>query len=83
MQCPQPKSCKDCQTASAIPGAAVSAEELMAHAARELTSYKRPSEIVILNSLPAASTGLKHKLREAAQAAKSRGIPAVAAHGVA
>jgi long-chain acyl-CoA synthetase len=68
-----------------LPGAAVSVEELMAHAARELTSYKRPSEMVILNSSPAASTGkgLKHKMWEAAQAAKSRGIPTVVAHGVA
>ncbi len=68
-----------------LPGAAVTIEELMAHAARELTSYKRPSEIVILDALPAASTGkiLKHKLWEAAQAAKLRGMPPAPAQGVA
>jgi len=43
-------------------------------AGRQLTSYKRPCEIVLLDSLPAASTGkiLKHKLWEAARAAKTR-----------
>jgi long-chain acyl-CoA synthetase len=68
-----------------MPGAAVTIEELTAHAARELTSYKRPSEIVILDALPAASTGkiLKHKLWEAAQAAKLRGMPVTAAQGAA
>jgi long-chain acyl-CoA synthetase len=32
----------------------------------QLTSYKRPSEIIILDALPATSTGkiLKHKLAE-------------------
>mgnify|MGYP003694093919 CR=1 FL=1 len=33
---------------------------------RNLTSYKRPSEIIVLDALPATSTGkiLKHKLAE-------------------
>ena len=32
----------------------------------QLTSYKRPSEIIVLDALPATSTGkiLKHKLAE-------------------
>jgi long-chain acyl-CoA synthetase len=51
-----------------LPEAAVGAAELQAYAARQLTSYKRPCEIVILKTLPAASTGkiLKNKLRELA-----------------
>jgi long-chain acyl-CoA synthetase len=46
----------------------------MRYAAEQLTSYKRPCEIVILDALPVASTGkiLKHKLWEAAQAAQAR-----------
>jgi long-chain acyl-CoA synthetase len=53
------------------PGAALTSEELMEYAGRHLTSYKRPCEIVLLESLPAASTGkvLKHKSWEAARAA--------------
>ena len=41
-------------------------EDLMAHVAPQLTSYKRPSEIIVLQALPATSTGkiLKHKLAE-------------------
>jgi long-chain acyl-CoA synthetase len=56
-----------------LPGAAITAQELMEYAGRHLTSYKRPCEIVLLESLPAASTGkiLKHRLWEAARAAKS------------
>jgi long-chain acyl-CoA synthetase len=51
-----------------LPGAKVTAADLQAYAALQLTSYKRPSEIVILEALPAASTGkiLKNKLKEAA-----------------
>ena len=38
--------------------------DLMAFINPQLTSYKRPSEIIVLEVLPAASTGkiLKHKL---------------------
>ena len=38
----------------------------MAFIIPQLTSYKRPSEIIVLEVLPAASTGkiLKHKLAE-------------------
>jgi acyl-CoA synthetase (AMP-forming)/AMP-acid ligase II len=54
-----------------LPGATVSVEELMDHAARQLAAYKRPAEIILLEALPAASTGkiLKHKLWDAAAAA--------------
>jgi acyl-coenzyme A synthetase/AMP-(fatty) acid ligase len=57
-----------------LPGATLEPGELMQYAAVQLTSYKRPCEIVFLEALPAASTGkiLKHKLWEAAQAAHPR-----------
>jgi long-chain acyl-CoA synthetase len=47
-----------------LPGSDTTAEILMQHAGPQLTAYKRPSEIVIVDSLPASSTGkiLKHKL---------------------
>jgi acyl-CoA synthetase (AMP-forming)/AMP-acid ligase II len=49
-----------------IPGSHVTASDLMAEAAPQLTSYKRPSEIIVLEALPATSTGkiLKHRLAE-------------------
>ncbi|MBR1220643.1 AMP-binding protein [Bradyrhizobium sp. U87765 SZCCT0131] len=49
-----------------IRGSAATAEDLMAHIAPQLTSYKRPSEIILMDALPATSTGklLKHKLAE-------------------
>jgi long-chain acyl-CoA synthetase len=52
-----------------LPGSAVTPADLMAHAARLLTPYKRPSEIVMVDALPAASTGkiLKHRLADAAR----------------
>jgi acyl-CoA synthetase (AMP-forming)/AMP-acid ligase II len=51
-----------------LPGSTVTPSDLMAHAARLLTPYKRPSEIIIVDALPAASTGkiLKHCLADAA-----------------
>jgi acyl-CoA synthetase (AMP-forming)/AMP-acid ligase II len=51
-----------------LPGTSVSAEALKAYAAQQLTSYKRPTELIVLDALPSASTGkiLKHKLREMA-----------------
>ena len=54
-----------------LPDSEASARDLMAHASRQLTAYKRPAEIVILEALPAASTGkiLKHRLAAAAAAA--------------
>jgi acyl-CoA synthetase (AMP-forming)/AMP-acid ligase II len=52
-----------------LPGSTVTPSDLMAHAARLLTAYKRPSEIIIVDELPAASTGkiLKHRLADAAR----------------
>ncbi len=49
-----------------LQGSKATAEDLMAHVAPQLTSYKRPSEIILLDALPATSTGkiLKHKLAE-------------------
>ena len=49
-----------------LPGSTATAADLMAYAASQLTAYKRPSEIRLMASLPAASTGkiLKHKLAE-------------------
>ena len=49
-----------------LPGSRVTPEELMRFVRFQLTSYKRPSEIVLLDALPATSTGkiLKHKLAE-------------------
>jgi long-chain acyl-CoA synthetase len=49
-----------------LKGSNVTAQDLMAHIAPQLTSYKRPSEIILMDALPATSTGklLKHKLAE-------------------
>ena len=51
-----------------LPGSGTTTDELMAHAGRHLTAYKRPSEIIVLDALPASSTGkiLKHRLAAAA-----------------
>jgi long-chain acyl-CoA synthetase len=47
-------------------GSPATAQDLMAHVAPQLTSYKRPSEVILMEALPATSTGklLKHKLAE-------------------
>ncbi|QOZ30153.1 long-chain fatty acid--CoA ligase [Bradyrhizobium sp. CCBAU 51753] len=49
-----------------IKGSTATVQDLMAHVAPQLTSYKRPSEIILMDALPATSTGklLKHKLAE-------------------
>ena len=49
-----------------LPGSAATPADLMEHAARLLAPYKRPSEIIMVDVLPAASTGkiLKHRLTE-------------------
>ncbi len=62
------KATKSRRLRALLPGATLTAADLQAYSARQLTSYKRPSEIVILDALPAASTGkiLKHKLKETA-----------------
>ena len=54
-----------------LPGAEVTPAKLSAFAADQLTAYKRPSEIIVLDALPASSTGkiLKHRLWEAARGA--------------
>jgi long-chain acyl-CoA synthetase len=50
-----------------LPGSAATPSDLMAHAMRLLAPYKRPSEIIVLDLLSAASTGkiLKHQLADA------------------
>ena len=55
-----------------LAGSATTVEELMVHASRHLTAYKRPSEIIVLEALPVSSTGkiLKHRLAAAAAAGK-------------
>jgi long-chain acyl-CoA synthetase len=52
-------------------GAPTRPSDLMAFIGPQLTSYKRPSEIIVLEALPATSTGkiLKHKLAESLQSA--------------
>lgn len=54
-----------------IQGSKVTPSELMAYAGPQLTSYKRPSQIIVLDALPATSTGkiLKHKLAESLRGA--------------
>jgi acyl-CoA synthetase (AMP-forming)/AMP-acid ligase II len=49
-----------------LPGSRTTPRELMTFVRFQLTSYKRPSKIIILDALPATSTGktLKHKLAE-------------------
>jgi acyl-CoA synthetase (AMP-forming)/AMP-acid ligase II len=58
-----------------LPGSTVKPVDLMAYAARRLAPYKRPCEIIMLDELPAGSTGkiLKHNL---ADATRDRVLPA-------
>jgi acyl-CoA synthetase (AMP-forming)/AMP-acid ligase II len=58
-----------------LKGSKTSPQDLMAHIAPQLTSYKRPSEIIVLDALPATSTGkiLKHKLAESLRSAALEG----------
>ena len=53
-----------------LQGSTTSPQDLMAYVSPQLTSYKRPSEIIVLEALPATSTGkiLKHKLAETLRA---------------
>jgi len=53
-----------------LAGSAVSTEELSEFIRPQLAPYKRPAEIILMNALPATSTGklLKHKLRESINA---------------
>jgi acyl-CoA synthetase (AMP-forming)/AMP-acid ligase II len=55
-----------------VPGRAVFVGDLMAFAAERLAPYKRPAEIVILETLPASATGKILKSRLVAAAALSR-----------
>jgi len=52
-----------------LPGSAATPTGLMEHAARSLAPYKRHSEIIVLDGLPAASTGriLRRRLADAAR----------------
>ena len=52
-----------------LPGSTVNPADLTAHAARQLAPYKRPCKIIVLDALPAGSTGkiLKHRLPEVAR----------------
>jgi len=52
-----------------LPGSTATPADVMAHAARLLAPYKRPAEIIVLDALPAGSTGkiLKHRLTDAAR----------------
>jgi acyl-CoA synthetase (AMP-forming)/AMP-acid ligase II len=52
-------------------GSRTTPSDLAAFVSPQLTSYKRPSEIIVLDALPATSTGkiLKHKLAESLQSA--------------
>jgi acyl-CoA synthetase (AMP-forming)/AMP-acid ligase II len=54
-----------------VPGSGLAPGELEAFVNPQLTAYKRPSEIIVLDSFPAGSTGkiLKHQLKERAQRA--------------
>jgi long-chain acyl-CoA synthetase len=54
-----------------LPGADVGPADLIEYAGRNLAAYKRPCEIIVMDSLPAGSTGkiLKHRLKEALQRA--------------
>jgi acyl-CoA synthetase (AMP-forming)/AMP-acid ligase II len=49
-----------------LKGSRVTSADLMEFVRSQLTSYKRPSEIIVLDDLPASSTGkiLKHRLAE-------------------
>ena len=57
-----------------LPGSQVTPADLMNFIRFQLTSYKRPSEIIVLDALPATSTGkiLKHKLAESLQGTPPR-----------
>ena len=75
--CPRYRSVARCR------GPHISAEDLKSYAAQQLTSYKRPTELIVLDALPAASTGkiLKHKLREIAIDRAGANPPAAVAAG--
>ena len=57
-----------------IKGSTTTPAQLLAFVNPQLTAYKRPTEIIILDALPATSTGklLKHKLAETLREPRSR-----------
>jgi acyl-CoA synthetase (AMP-forming)/AMP-acid ligase II len=59
----------------AAPGVPIDTAALAAFLAERLAPYKRPGEIVLLDALPASSTGkiLKHKLAEIAASGTGSG----------
>ena len=61
-------------------GARLKPSDLMTFVGPQLTSYKRPSEIIVLDALPATSSGkiLKHKLAESLHGTSTRIGPAAA-----
>lgn len=61
-----------------LPGSRVTPADLMNFLRFQLTSYKRPSKIIILDALPATSTGkiLKHKLAESLRGEGGEAPPA-------
>jgi acyl-CoA synthetase (AMP-forming)/AMP-acid ligase II len=52
-----------------VPGAKVTPGELLEYASASLAPYKRPSEIIVMASMPAAASGkiLKGRLKEMAR----------------
>ena len=54
-----------------VPGSDASSDEIARFVGPQLTAYKRPTEIVVIDTMPAGSTGkiLKHHLKERAQRA--------------
>ena len=58
------------------PGVTVSAEDITAHCAKSIASYKRPREIIFVESLPKLPNGKieKYKLREPLWAGRARAI---------
>jgi acyl-CoA synthetase (AMP-forming)/AMP-acid ligase II len=56
-----------------IQGSKLRPEQLESWIKPQLTAYKRPSEIIVLEALPATSTGkiLKHKLAESLREARA------------
>ena len=54
-----------------VPGASVTPGEIAGFVDAQLTAYKRPTEIIVLDAMPAGSTGkiLKHLLKQQAQRA--------------
>ena len=53
-----------------IRGARTTSADLVDHVREQLAPYKRPSEIIVLDALPATSTGkiLKHQLAQSLKA---------------